>query len=231
MCKLRSQVEFSKSCTFKYECPGILRGACLPAGLGGSGEILSQPVPADRGPNTDSLWSPNSLHHHHRHYTYFLLSHNFKQFLSKFFSNPFFDHLGPGHLCHLLLLLEVQESEEIGDPRVRRDVRLPSKVSVSKGWLQINFLQILLQSYIERLVLNWLCMISRDLLFTLMEMIASSFLYIDWTARSSPSITLKLSSVSIFGKVSTHLIFSNPKDKGGVVINHCPILQLALWRE
>ena len=39
MCKLWSQLECRKICTFKYECPGILLWACLP-GLGGSGEIL-----------------------------------------------------------------------------------------------------------------------------------------------------------------------------------------------
>ena len=46
-------------------------------------------------------------------------------------------HLGPGHLCHLLLLLKVKQPKEVGDPRVARDVRLPAQVSVSKGGLQI----------------------------------------------------------------------------------------------
>ena len=45
-------------------------------------------------------------------------------------------YLGPGHLCHLLLLLKVEKSKEVGDPRVGRDVRLPPEVSISKWWLQ-----------------------------------------------------------------------------------------------
>ena len=88
-------------------------------------------------------------------------------------------------------------------------------------------------------VLNWLCLISRDLLFTLIEMIASSFLYMDCTTRSSPSITFKVQenifAKGFFGRVSplsssTHLIFSDPKDKSWVVVDHCPILQLSLSR-
>ena len=36
------------------------------------------------------------------------------------------DHLSPGHLSHLLLLLKVEEAKEVGDPRIGRDVGLPT---------------------------------------------------------------------------------------------------------
>ena len=51
-------------------------------------------------------------------------------------------YLGPGHLCHLLLLLKVEKAKEVGDPRVGRDVRLAAEFPVSKRWLKItiNFL-------------------------------------------------------------------------------------------
>ena len=38
--------------------------------------------------------------------------------------------LRPRHLAHLLLLLEVQEAEEVGDPGVRGDVGLPAQGAV-----------------------------------------------------------------------------------------------------
>ena len=47
-------------------------------------------------------------------------------------------YLGPGHLCHLLLLLKVEKAKEVGDPRVGRDVRLAAEFPVSKRWLKIT---------------------------------------------------------------------------------------------
>ena len=83
----------------------------------------------------------------HLSYCYHTTSNSYSQICPQINSLPLVghsDHLGPGHLCHLLLFLKVKESKEVGDPRIGRDVRLPTKVSVSKGWLQINCLQILL---------------------------------------------------------------------------------------
>ena len=73
---------------------------------------------------------------------------------------------------------------------------------------------------------------------TLIEIIASSFLYMDCTTRSRPSITLELITFLVFIKdailvpanqlMAANLIFANAKDKSGIVVDHRSVLQLPL---
>ena len=115
-------------------------------------------------------------------------------------------YLGPGHLCHLLLLLKVEKAKEIGDPRVGGDVRLAAEFPISKRWLKIIFLSacpnqfnVMSSTRIQSCTShqNLPCTNSIRYLYknhiirTLIEIIASSFLYMDCTTRSRPSITLE----------------------------------------
>ena len=88
--------------------------------------------------------------------------------------------------------------------------------------------------YVVQIWLN----IDTIIIRTLIEIIASSFLYMDCTTRSRPSITLELITLCFFIKdtilvpanqlMAAHLIFANAKDKSGVVVDHRSVLQLPL---
>ena len=129
-------------------------------------------------------------------------------------------YLGPGHLCHLLLLLKVEKAKEVGDPRVGGDVRLAAEFPISERWLKItiiflsacpNQFNVMRSTRIQSCTShqNLPCTNSIRYLYknhiirTLIEIIASSFLYMDCTTRSRPSITLELITLWLLSKTQS----------------------------